>query len=246
MGCYRVAFWINQRFYELTKICRRRKIKNILLIDNLQIKDIVQTQCTSNCRLPRLPATRIRVTNILQNGCRKRYYFAITFIETMRDLTLFRAMINLPSSVNLPKPLKGSTANSQDCLYIERGHVMEFIEVNSKKIVCLFFGPGEFAIKCHPDFSNLHALDEVKGSQFSSEAVIKLLRKFPETFEHYRVIRKRYYEKIAERLRIQEMQVEKRLEHLQKTQPWVFDLVDPKDIACYLGISLGIFEKLTK
>lgn len=50
----------------------------------------------------------------------------------------------------------------------------------------------------------------------------------------------------ALRLRIQEMTVEKRFEHLQKKQPWVFDLVDPKYIACYLGIPLSIFEKLVR
>lgn len=163
----------------------------------------------------------------------------------MRDLTFFRAMLGLPSSVNVLKHLDGPRADSQSCFFIESGHLMEIMEVNSKKIVCLFFGPGEFVVQCHPD-TNLQSLDDVQGSGFSHEAIFTTLRKFPESLVAYRKVRKDYYEKVAERLRVQGMPVEKRLEHLQKNQPWVFDLSDRKDIACYLGISLSIFDKLTR
>ena len=154
-------------------------------------------------------------------------------------------MLGLPSSANVLKHLKGPTADSESCFFIESGHVMEFFEVNFKKIIFLFFGPGEFVIRCHPD-SDLESLDDVHGQQFLHRDVIKTLREFPETLKAYRGIRKEYYEKVAERLRVQEMPVEKRLEHLQKNQPWVFDLADREDIACYLGVSLSIFEKLTR
>lgn len=163
----------------------------------------------------------------------------------MRDLTLFRTMLGIPSSVNILKHVEGPQAESQSCFFIESGHLMEFIEVNFKKIVFLFFGPGEFAIQCHPD-SNLQCLGDVHGKKFPHEDVVRLLKEFPETREAYRGIRKEYYEKVAERLRLQQMPVEKRFEHLQKNQPWVFDLAERKNIACYLGISLSILEKLTR
>lgn len=151
-------------------------------------------------------------------------------------------MLSLPSSANVLKDLTGPEADSQSCFFIEKGHLMECIEVNSQKIVSLFFGPGEFAIQCHPKFSNLYCLDKVQGSRFSHENVIKTLRKFPESFVQYRGVRKDYYEKVAERLRILEMPVEKRLAYLQKKQPWVFNLANRKDIASYLGISQSILK----
>ena len=162
----------------------------------------------------------------------------------MRDLTLCRAMLGLPSSANILKGLKGPKSDSISCFFIEKGHIMEYIEMNSKRVVSLFFGPQEFVIPCHPVFSGLKSLDDVRGDNFSHSAVISLLRKHPESFVHYRAVRKLYYEKVADRLRMQEMPVEKRMEHLQKNQSWVFDLVDPKDIANYLGIPLSLFEKL--
>lgn len=162
----------------------------------------------------------------------------------MRDLTLFRAMLGLPPSANFLKGLDGPKADSPSCFFIEKGHIMEYIEMNSKKVVCLFFEPGEFVIPCHPTFSTLKSLDDVHGGNFSHWAIISTLRKFPESFVHYREVRKKYYEKIADRLRMQEMPVEKRMEHLQKKQSWVFDLVDPKDIANYLGIPISLFEML--
>ena len=162
----------------------------------------------------------------------------------MRDLTLFRAMVGLPPAVNVLKGLKGPKGDSQSGFFIEKGHLMEYVELNSKRIISLFFGPGEFAIQCHPEFANFQSLDDVAGGSLSHETVIRTLRKFPESFVHYREVRKLYYAKVAERLKVQEMPAEKRFEHLQKAQPWVFDLAQPKDIACYLGISETIFEKI--
>jgi hypothetical protein len=163
----------------------------------------------------------------------------------MRDLTLFRAMLGLPSSVNVLKHLEGPAADSESCFFIETGHLMEFMKVNYKKVICLFWGPGEFVIRCHPD-SDLECLDPGNVSHFQHEDVIKFLRKYPECRVAYHGIRKGYYEKVAERLRVRDMPVEKRFEHLQKNQPWVFDFAERKDIACYLGISLSILAKLTK
>lgn len=155
-------------------------------------------------------------------------------------------MLGLPSSVNVLKGFEGPKADSTSCFFIEEGHVVEYIEMNSKKVVCLFFGPGEFAIPCHPTFSTFKSLDDVHVGNFSHQGIISILRNHPESFAHYRGVRKDYYEKVADRIRMQEMPVEKRLEHLQKTQSWVFGLVDPKDIANYLGIPLSLFEKLVR
>lgn len=162
----------------------------------------------------------------------------------MRDLSLFRATLGLPSSVNVLKPLKVRKPDSEIYFFLATGHVMESIEINSKKVVCLFFGPGEFVIPCHPELSILKSLDDVRGQTFTHRAILNLLRGFSETRVHYRSIRKEYNEKVAERLRVYELPVEKRLEHLQKKQPWVFGLVDRQDIASYLGISLSMFEKI--
>jgi hypothetical protein len=155
-------------------------------------------------------------------------------------------MLGLPSSANVLKGLEDPNTDSTSCLFIEKGHIVEYIEMNSKKIVCLFFGPDEFVIPCHPTFSILKSLDDVHCGNFSHQGVISILRKHPESFVLYRGVRKDYYEKVAIRLRMQGMPVEKRLEHLQKTRSWVFGLVDPKDIANYLGIPLSLFEKLVR
>jgi hypothetical protein len=52
-------------------------------------------------------------------------------------------MLGLPSSANVLKGLEDPNTDSTSCLFIEKGHIVEYIEMNSKKIVCLFFGPGE-------------------------------------------------------------------------------------------------------
>ena len=59
----------------------------------------------------------------------------------MRDLTLFRAMLGLPPSANFLKGLDGPKADSPSCFFIEEGHIMEYIEMNSKKVVCFFLNP---------------------------------------------------------------------------------------------------------
>jgi len=131
--------------------------------------------------------------------------------------------------------------------FIEKGHVMEVLNVSpGKRVVALFFGPEEFAVRCHP-FSELQALDKLKGNPFTYSMILRTLRKFPESHVHYREMRRRYHEKVAARLHsLQTMTDQQRYEQLAVTQPWALKLADPEDIASYLGISVGMLREFRK
>ena len=115
-----------------------------------------------------------------------------------------------------------------------------------RRIVTLFFGPGEFAVHCHPQ-SELVALDKMSGNPFTYGIIFQTLRKFPELRVHYRELRRRYHEKVAARLHsLQTMTPQQRFENMMASQPWVLELVDPKDIASYLHISVDLLKELRK
>lgn len=123
--------------------------------------------------------------------------------------------------------------------FVEKGHVMETLEVKGtdKPIITLFFGPGEFAVLCHP-LSNMVSLDNVAGNRFSHRMIFGALRKFPESHVHYREMRRKYHEKVAARLRIlTTMSPQQRYDDLVANQPWVIKLAELEDIASYLGTS---------
>ena len=62
-----------------------------------------------------------------------------------------------------PAPPKPDTVNY---FFLEQGHVMEYFRFGpaDKKIVSLFFGPGEFVLPSHLHFSCFGMLDEVVSS----------------------------------------------------------------------------------
>jgi hypothetical protein len=138
------------------------------------------------------------------------------------------------------KPLSPST---EVAFFIEKGHVMEVIDLGHKNIVALFFGPNEFVVKCHP-ISKIAALDDVSGNPFTHGQIINLLRKLPELHHHYRGIRQKYEEKVAARQASLAMSEKARFEEMVKTQMWVLELAKPEDIASYLHISSSLLCEL--
>ncbi len=156
--------------------------------------------------------------------------------------TLFQTHEILQVATRLD-PLCSST---EVAFFIEKGHVMEVIDIGlpNKKIVCLFFGPREFVVKCHP-LSQIVTLDNVRGNPFTHGQVINLLRKFPETHHHYRGIRQAYQEKVeARRVSLTTLSEKARFQDMVKRQPWILKLVKPNDIAAYLHISTGLLREL--
>jgi hypothetical protein len=138
--------------------------------------------------------------------------------------------------LKMPAELKPDT---QTFMFLEKGHAIESIEVgpDRKKMVSLFFGPGEFAIPCHLQYGILQSLDNAVGYNFTHGQIMHMLRKFPETHVYYREMRRRYQEKVADRIHtLTSMTGEQQFAHLRKHQPWVFELAKIKDIASYLAI----------
>lgn len=124
--------------------------------------------------------------------------------------------------------------------FLEEGHVIEFLEYpyDRNRAVALFFGPGEFLIRCHPVFSTLQCIDDGQMADFTYSAIIRTLRKFPETYAHYKDIQQRYEQKAAERIKLARLpNDEDRFRLLQKTQSWVLSLVMEDIVAGYLGVS---------
>ena len=126
---------------------------------------------------------------------------------------------------------------------------MEFFQVRgmSQKVVSLFFEPDEFVVRSHPIYSNLQALDDVEVNPFPHSLIISTLRRFPESHDHYREMRRRYQEKVTRRMNmLQTMTPSERLSHLQSSQSWVFSKVEKADIASYLGVSEGMLNKMLR
>lgn len=173
----------------------------------------------------------------------------------MRNLTLYRAMTATSPSATDPNAyitnsLHGSSSpdpDSTSCIFLEKGHMMEYVQTGARKVVSLFFGPEEYVIPCHPLFSSLKRLDPVTTITFTHRNIIRTLRQFPESSAQYQGIRQQYQEKVNQRLRMQQtMSAQERFQYLQETQPWVFSLVSRGDIASYLGIPAEELREMMK
>jgi hypothetical protein len=152
-----------------------------------------------------------------------------------------------PAKSNEPSP--PLTSNTLVCSFIEKGHAIEYIEVGPerKRVVALFFGPDEFAIRCHLGYSKLEALGNVRSNLFTHGQVMHMLRKFPESRVYYRELRRRYQEKVEDRIHtLTALTGPERFAHLKKCQPWVFKYADIEDIASYLGISVEMVKSLQR
>jgi len=148
--------------------------------------------------------------------------------------------------VQLAAQIGALSPSAEVAFFIAEGHIMEVIDLDlpGRKIVALFFGPGEFIIKCHP-LSKFVALDDIEGHPLTHGQIIRLLREFPESHRHYQVVRRTYHEKVAARqASLISMSEKARFEDMVKTQPWILKLADKRDIAAYLHISPSLLYEL--
>jgi len=167
----------------------------------------------------------------------------------MRHSPLFSVLVGTLPPQKSSKPPLQLKPDTPVCLFIEKGHVMEYIEVGHerKRVVALFFGPREIALHCHLQYSNLVALDDVNSNPFTHGQIMQMLRKFPESRDHYRGLRKIYQEKVEDRIRmLTTLTGPQRFAHLKQHQPWVLKLADPEDIASYLAVPVDMLKALQK
>ena len=165
----------------------------------------------------------------------------------MRDLTLYHVMTASSPLSNVLGNTNTTDPEATSCIFLEKGHIVEYIQQGARKIVSLFFGPDEFIIPCHPLFSSLKSLDPVTTVTFTRHSIFRSLRQSPASSTQYQGVRKQYQEKVAERLRIHQTSNEQeRFQHLQETQPWVLNLASRTDIASYLGITPERLRELSK
>lgn len=164
----------------------------------------------------------------------------------MRNFTLYHAMTAAAPHAyddlgTSPDP------DSTSCIFLEKGHMIEYVQVGARKVVSLFFGPEEYVIPCHPFYSSLKRLDPVTTITFTHRNIFRTLRQYPESSSQYQGVRLQYEEKVNERLRMQQtMTPQERYAYLLEKQPWVFALVSRADIASYLGVDADELRKLTK
>jgi hypothetical protein len=166
----------------------------------------------------------------------------------MRNNQLFSHLMGLVPGQKIPFATK-LNPDTDSHFFLSKGHVMEYIRFGSdeKRVVSLFFGPNEFVVRCHQDFSSIVALDRVKIVPFTYGILIQTLKNHPESRIQYQEMRERYATKVEDRIRVLEsMSGAERYEHLKSTQPWVFSLAGKADIASYLGISVDMLKKLKK
>ena len=162
--------------------------------------------------------------------------------------TLGTTLLNIAGAPKMKPERDPLLPSTPTAFFIEKGHIMEFLSIRkpAKRMIALFFGPGEFVVRCH-HLSELVSLDNVKGNPFTHGVILQTLRKFPEIHLHYREMRKRYQEKVNDRLLgLQTMTDQERYQQLKTAQPWVFKLADPDDIASYLFISRQVLQDLSK
>jgi hypothetical protein len=167
----------------------------------------------------------------------------------MRDTTLFYAISGFPPESKAANKGKAPQPTSPSCAYIEEGHMMEYIMVGSKekKVVALFFGPGEFLLQCHPSFSCILTLDQGVTQTFDYGGIFRLLRKHRESWTHYRHIHRTYLDKVAARIKsLSTLSPSQRFDELLRLQPWVFQLAEKDDIASYLRISMKMLQEMIK
>jgi len=165
----------------------------------------------------------------------------------MRNNSLFYALTGIDPNDKRFRPTVELNPETYNFGILEKGHVMEYILIkpDNKKIVTLFFGPKETVVQCRPSLSTMVSLDNVKIGNFTYGGIIGTLHQFPESHLIYQELRRKYNEKVADRLQsIQTMTPQERFRRLHATQPWVFALAGKEDIASYLGISVGMLRKM--
>jgi hypothetical protein len=164
----------------------------------------------------------------------------------MRNLTLYHAMT--ATAPHFYEDLGASPdPDSTSCIFLEKGHMIEYVQAGARKVVSLFFGPEEYVIPCHPLYSSLKRLDPVTTITFTHRSIFRTLRQYPESSAQYQGVRLQYQEKVNERLRMQQiLSARERYEYLLEKQPWVFSLVSRDDIASYLGVTMEELRELAK
>lgn len=164
----------------------------------------------------------------------------------MRNLTLYHAMTATAPHF-YEDPGTSPDPDSTSCIFLEKGHMIEYVQVGARKVVSLFFGPEEYVIPCHPLYSKLKRLDPVTTITFTHRNIFRTLRQYPESSAQYKGVRLQYQEKVNDRLRMrQTMTAPERYEYLLEKQPWVFSLVSRDDIASYLGLTVEELRELAK
>src|SRR5260221_2104599 len=135
--------------------------------------------------------------------------------------TLFHHLLGIESQNQVESPHIELAPDSDRYLFLEKGHIMEFLLVGKeKKIVSLFFEPNDFVIRSHPKYSTLVSLDRCKTRGFNYGTIIRTLRKFPQTKVHYQEIRKKYEAKVTSRINsLTTMTATERYAQLKETQP---------------------------
>lgn len=166
----------------------------------------------------------------------------------MQIKTLFHELTGVDPCVKAdhPTPLAPDTVSY---FFLAKGHVMEYYRIGpqAKKVVALFFGPEEFVLPSHNDFSSFAALDTVDTEELSHSTIIRALRNFEGANIQYRKIQERYREKVRARVHsMQALPAPERFAQLKASQPWVLELATEEDVANYLGISVGMLKGLRK
>jgi len=167
----------------------------------------------------------------------------------MHNFILIKTLLGIPPENKIKWPKTELKPDDITFRFLEEGHVMELIEFGPepKRIVSLFFGPGDFVIRCHPEYSKLQSLDKGVTQSLTHSHVMTTLRKFPQTSGHYRKVRELYEEKVARRINmLHAMTPPERFRELKTRQPWVLSLVEEEDIASYLGIPTSMLRELKR
>ena len=143
------------------------------------------------------------------------------------------------------KPMAPDTVT---CRFIARGHILEYMDVGpDRRLPILFFGPNEFAVRSHPALTQFETMDDTSLEVFTHGKIIELLRNFPNSAIHYKEMRRRYKQKVADRLKMDRMKTAiERYRYARRQQDWIFSVAEHKDIAAYLGISLPEWMELKR
>ena len=140
----------------------------------------------------------------------------------MRRRTLFHFLTGEDPSVIYPrKRLLAPEAINH--FFLEEGHVMEYYLVGpeKKRVVALFWGPGELVIPSHPQ-SIFKELDEAMTGVVTYGKMIRKLRRDLEFRKDYQDFKLHYRIKINGRLEtVYCLGPKERISKLEKEQPWV-------------------------
>jgi hypothetical protein len=163
----------------------------------------------------------------------------------MLQKTLFHELTGVDPRIKADQPAL-LTPDTVNYFFLAKGHMMEYYRIGpqAKKVVALFFGPEEFVLPSHTDFSTFVVLDTADTEQLSHGAIIRALRNFEGANIQYRVIQERYQEKVRARVyAMQSLTAPERFGRLKAEQPWVLELATEEDVANYLGISVGMLGR---